>query len=135
LSGTLIDELRLMQARIEIGAKLNGVTDVTVMPYRSPSCLHEITQTVDATRRMDCRKCSVLRSCESIFASSFAAPKIADCLQYVNAFFFWRFPVDDIAGWSRRLSPDSRMTGRRPAEGGARRVAMDLGCHTRIVRF
>ncbi|OWK20354.1 hypothetical protein AJ88_31605 [Mesorhizobium amorphae CCBAU 01583] len=34
LRGTLIDELRLTQARIDIGAKLSGVTDVTVMPYR-----------------------------------------------------------------------------------------------------
>src|SRR5207237_1271327 len=54
-----------------IGAKLSGETDVTVMPCRHPSCLHEITQTVDATRRIDCRKCSVLRSCESIFVSLF----------------------------------------------------------------
>src|SRR5438445_11584651 len=82
----LIDELRLTQARIEIGAKLSGVTDVTVMPYRRPSCLHEITQTVDATRRIDCRKCSVLRSCESIICFLVPIFKIADCLQSVNVF-------------------------------------------------
>jgi len=32
LSGALIDDCRFTQARIDIGAKLRGVTDVTVMP-------------------------------------------------------------------------------------------------------
>ncbi|GLS22389.1 hypothetical protein GCM10007874_54070 [Labrys miyagiensis] len=56
----LIEAFVFTQTRIEMGEKLNGVTDVTVMPYRTPPLLQEITQTVDASRRMDCRKCSVL---------------------------------------------------------------------------